>query len=382
MTRFIYDQFAKDYLEVLLGTCGEVNSSKKVASEVTEIDVIFTPNPRLSENRRVLGLLGKMAVSPGIFEPFHHPINPGELWNCVIKLGAVSRQLQREANRTPTRISESELPKLWMLTPTASPALLSKFGGKIDDSWMAGVYFLPEGFRSAVVVIHQLPIIPETLWLRMFGLGRVQKQAISELEALPQDSPHRSATLQLLLNLRKHIEVRQEQKLNAEDKELIMRLAPLFDQELERNAREAKQQEKRLIIENLLRFRFGELDEALQRVVEQILVWQPEELNALILQLSQLSREELVARFPEQVAEVNYEEGERALEQKVREGEQRRQRLLTENFLKFHFGELDEELERVIEPISVLPPEEFTSLIWNLSELSREELVARFSEQF
>ena len=315
MTRFIYDQFSKDYLEELLTPCGEVSSSKKVASEVKEIDVLFTPNPSLSANREVLGLLGRMAVSRGIFEPFHNPITRAEVWDCVIKLGEVSRQLQREANRSQTRIPESELPKLWMLTPTASTAILSKFGGRIDRSWMAGVYFLPEWFRSAIVVIHQLPRIPETLWLRILGKGRVQRQAIDELESLPEDSPHRSPTLKLLLNLRKHLEVRQE--LDVGERELIMRLAPLFDQELEQKFREGEQQgeqrgelrgiqqgeqrgiqrERRTMIENLLRFRFGELDEELATVTEQILALSTEELTPLIFQLSQLSREDLLARF-------------------------------------------------------------------------------------
>lgn len=307
MTRFIYDQFSKDYIEELLGACGEVNSSKKVASEVQEIDVIFTPNPELSENRAVLGLLGRMAINRGIFEPFHNPINPLELWDCLMKLGVVSRQLQREANRNRMRIRESEFPKLWMLTPTASVALLSKFGARIDESWMAGVYFLVEGLRSAIVVIHQLPVIPETLWLRILGKGRVQRQAIDELESLSEDSPHRLATLKLLFNLREHLEVRQE--LDKGERELVMRLAPLFDEKLQQKFREGKQQgieqgiqqERRLMIENLLRFRFGELDAELTTVIEQILTLSTEEFTALILQLSQISQEELLARFSEQI---------------------------------------------------------------------------------
>ena len=102
------------------------------------------------------------------------------------------------------------MPRLWILTPTASTALLSNFGGTIDRSWMAGVYFLVAGLRSAIVVIHQLPVIPETMWLRILGKGRVQRQAIDELEALPEDNPNRSATLKLLFNLREHLEARQE----------------------------------------------------------------------------------------------------------------------------------------------------------------------------
>ncbi len=43
MTRFIHDQFAKDYLEELLAPFGEVKAPRRVAAEVREIDVWFDP---------------------------------------------------------------------------------------------------------------------------------------------------------------------------------------------------------------------------------------------------------------------------------------------------------------------------------------------------
>ena len=53
MTRFIHDQFAKDYLEELLKDYGEVKPSEKVSGEIKEIDVFFTPaNQQLVYNLR------------------------------------------------------------------------------------------------------------------------------------------------------------------------------------------------------------------------------------------------------------------------------------------------------------------------------------------
>jgi len=43
MTRQIHDQFAKEYLEELLTPLGTIRKSKKVKSEVQEIDVWFEP---------------------------------------------------------------------------------------------------------------------------------------------------------------------------------------------------------------------------------------------------------------------------------------------------------------------------------------------------
>lgn len=44
MTRFIHDQFAKDYLEQLLSPYGEVQAPRRVSGEMRQIDVWFAPN--------------------------------------------------------------------------------------------------------------------------------------------------------------------------------------------------------------------------------------------------------------------------------------------------------------------------------------------------
>jgi hypothetical protein len=61
MTRFIHDQFAKDYLEELLSCLGEVQTARTVRGEVREIDVWFFPRSPSEKNRENLGLLGKLA---------------------------------------------------------------------------------------------------------------------------------------------------------------------------------------------------------------------------------------------------------------------------------------------------------------------------------
>ena len=79
-------------------------------------------------------------------------------------------------------------------------------------NWLPGIYFLPDYLRTAIVVIHQLPRTPETLWLRMLGKGKVQSQAIDELELLPTEHPFRLNALLLLSNLRSNLEVSAESK--------------------------------------------------------------------------------------------------------------------------------------------------------------------------
>ena len=76
-----------------------------------------------------------------------------------------------------------------------------------------------------IIVIHQLPATPATLWFRLLGKGNVQAHAIREVATLPLDSPYRSNALELFGNLRVTLEARQ--KINSEEQELIMQLSPL-----------------------------------------------------------------------------------------------------------------------------------------------------------
>ncbi|MBW4497635.1 MAG: hypothetical protein KME26_32160 [Oscillatoria princeps RMCB-10] len=299
MTRFIHDQFAKDYLEELLSPYGEVQAPRRVAGEARQIDVWFAPAPQSAGAPEVLGLLGRFAATPCLFEPFRNPATSQEICDCLLKMLEVRGEYQREANRNNTSIQEAALPRLWILTPTASEALVSEFRAIIDKSWLPGIYFMANPLRTAIAVIHQLPRTPETLWVRVLGKGSVQKQAIDELEALPVDSPFRWNALRLLKNLQKNLGITQN--VDQEDRELFMRLAPLYDQDIERATREGRelgiQQERRTIIENLLRVRFGELDEQLSAIIDRLLALPAEEFAPILLQLSSLSREELLARF-------------------------------------------------------------------------------------
>ena len=308
MTKFPYDQFSKEYLQELLENLGQVETSQKVAGEIREIDVWFTPAPQPRIDPLSLGLLGRFASSPCLLEPFRMAVRLAEVKSCISKLFDVHAKLENQASRNNTRILLADLTGLWILTPTASPALLDGFGAKLDEeNWPQGVYFLANSLQTAIVVIHQLPKTQETLWLRLLGKGRVQEQAIDELEALPTDYPQRDAVLELLRSLRAILEIGQD--LEQEDRSLIMRLSALYEQRLAEATQQGLQQgiqeglqqglqegvraERRATIENLLKVRFGSVDE-LSAIIQPLLQLPPEEFTLLLLQLS---REELLTRF-------------------------------------------------------------------------------------
>ncbi|MBE9035959.1 DUF4351 domain-containing protein [aff. Roholtiella sp. LEGE 12411] len=288
MTRFVHDEFAKDYLEELLKPYGEVKSSSKISGEIKEIDVLFTPSAQQTSNLELLGLLGRFAEFPAILEPFRNAASGDEICDCIQKLLEVKSGLRRDAKANKTKLQDSNIPKLWVLTPTASPALLSSFNVNQKSEWLPGIYFLGDALRTAIVAIHQLLQIPETLWLRILGRGSTQSQAIIELQALPSNHPYKQVTLELVYNLRENLRINQN--LELDDTELIMRLEPLYQQDRERAKQEGKKEGKEegqqdLIIRQLNR-RFGEIDASLIEQVRGLSIEQLSTLGEALLDFS------------------------------------------------------------------------------------------------
>ncbi|MDB9437703.1 DUF4351 domain-containing protein [Dolichospermum lemmermannii CS-548] len=283
MTRFIHDQFAKDYLEELLKPFGEVQAASQVAGEIREIDVLFTPFPNQTTNVELLGLLGKLATTPAIFEPFRNPASTEEICDCLLKSLEVRGALRRAAKREQTTSAKIEIPKLWILTPTASRNIISGFSETTKPDSLPGIYYLAKSLHAAIVVIHQLPQTQETLWLRLLGRGTVQKRAIDELAALPLNQPYVKITLELLYNLQKNLKINQSSQ--TEDQELIMRLAPLYQQDREL----AKQEGEQRLIIRLLKRRFGEIDSLLIQKVQELPVEKLEELGEALLDFTSVT---------------------------------------------------------------------------------------------
>jgi hypothetical protein len=311
MTRQIHDQFAKDYLEELLTPLGTIKKSRKVKSEIQEIDVWFEPLPSPPTTELPLGLLGKMAATPCLFEPFRNPPSEVEIRSCLSKLYAVHGDILRKAKRSNKTIPESELPFLWILTPTFSARMIEGLGAiqSEENNWVKGVYFLPLILKTGIVVIHQLPVNEDTLWLRVLGKGGTQKRAVEELVQLPERNPLKENLLEILANWRKNLELRDN--LSTEEQEDIMNLSPAYLQQREEWKLEGKQEgrqegkqegtleERYSIIASLLEGRFGTLDEELSGLVEQIAKLPISDRTQLLLSLANLSREELLQRFRE-----------------------------------------------------------------------------------
>ena len=150
-----------------------------------------------------------------------------------------------------------------------------------------------------IIVIHQLPATPATLWFRLLGKGNVQAQAISEVATLPLDSPYRSNALELFGNLRVTLEARQ--KINSEEQELIMQLSPLSLEKIQaaeqrgeqRGELKGRQAGELALTLKLLQKRFGPLSEETQAKIAGLPVERLEALAEKLLDFTKL--EELVS---------------------------------------------------------------------------------------
>jgi predicted HTH domain antitoxin len=251
MTKFPYDDFAKGFLEALLSPFGTVEPSYKIAAEVREVDVYFTPSSN-NLNRTDLGLLGKCAIDPVVIEPFRNSVSVPQIRACMSKLYDLHADLYRAAKRHKQPEPKDEiLPTLWILTPTLSDNILTNLGAALDTDRGEGVYLLPLAQKTGIVVIHRLPKTPETLWFRLLGKEGVQRRAIEEVAQLPNGHPYRQNTLELLGNLKVTLEARTN--IQPEDRDLIMQLSPLYLEKIQAAKHEGEQQKQQEIAVNLLR---------------------------------------------------------------------------------------------------------------------------------
>jgi Domain of unknown function (DUF4351) len=161
---------------------------------------------------------------------------------------------------------------------------LTGFGAINEVSWGNGVYLLPPLQKTGIIVIHQLPVIPDTLWFRLLGKGKVQQQAISEVAALPVDSPYRTDALKLFGNLRIILEAQKSKKI--EDQELIMQLSPLYLAEIqsaEDRGRKIGERREEVLIMRLLNRRVGDLSLQIQEQIKSLPLEKLDDLGEALL---------------------------------------------------------------------------------------------------
>ena len=132
---------------------------------------------------------------------------------------------------------------------------------------------------------------------------------MEELEALLANSSSLSNVVQLVHDLIAILSARQQQQqdIDQDDRELIMKLSQIYQEQLEEIKKQERQEgellgidrgvqrERRAMVESILEVRFGKVDADLATIIDQVIAMSREEFTPLLLQLS---REELLAKFP------------------------------------------------------------------------------------
>ncbi|MEO1134945.1 MAG: flagellar assembly protein H, partial [Cyanobacteria bacterium J06639_1] len=262
MSQNPFDQLSKQLLEELLSPLGRVELSREVLGESRFVDVWFDPDPdKMADVPAGLGILGRMAQTPCLLEPFRNALSASDLESCLLKLFAVVTEWRKRLQREQV-ISNAIAPHLWILSPTTSESFLRSIGAFPRDGWPVGVYGTASSFRTTVIAIHRLPETADTLWLRLLGKGRVQKRAIEKLLALPAEAPWRESALRMLASWRITIEARGQ--LDTEEQEVAMALSQAFlelekeieqrgvQQGIEQGLQQGELQAARAIARNLL----------------------------------------------------------------------------------------------------------------------------------
>ena len=251
MTRTNFDQMSKQYLEEFLSPFGTVRRQYEVPGEAKFIDVWFVPDGvtgGMANGRSLtindLGLLGQMLQKPCVFEPYRNIPSRTDVRVSVMKLVWVQEDERRKANKD--ELPEDDQPVLWILAATTSKPLLRAANVVTHPDFPSGVYFVADIFKTAIVAIDQLPVVPETLLLRVLGRGATQKRAIEEALALPIDRPQRKIILQLVASWKIRMDIGE--LVDFVEQEEIMAFTEAFlawEQETEGKGRKEGRREGR-----------------------------------------------------------------------------------------------------------------------------------------
>jgi hypothetical protein len=203
VVRARFDQFAKRLLDKALSMVGEVRTQLEIHGEVQAADVWFLPRAGHEAERARLGLLGRMAETACLLEPFHATPGGDEVLDCLNKQLTLRRNLVREARKDDGR--PPDLPRLWILSAGRPESVLAGLCCSPLADWPTGVWQAPSLLATSLVVLRDLPETRDTLPLRLMGSGAALERAMAELDALPAEDWEPRAFVPLLLAFRLHV---------------------------------------------------------------------------------------------------------------------------------------------------------------------------------
>jgi hypothetical protein len=263
--------------DALEGRCS-VETDAEVPADTRRIDLWVTPHETGASLPDYLGLLGRITSSAVTLEFFHHTPSGEELRMCLIKHSEFRHFLSRRKTLPP-------LPTQWVISSGRPDAGIDGLGFRPTAAGMRGTYESPPLLYTRLVVVSELPVMRDTLLVRLLGAGSVLQHAIAELQALPAETPERRLALPVLLRLRLIVPTDPAQQ-TSDDQEFLMDTQDIVETWRREAIQEGLEQGKRELLLRQLRRRFGaEVDGETERRVaaapaEQVEVWAERVLSA------------------------------------------------------------------------------------------------------
>jgi hypothetical protein len=244
--RHRFDRIGKALLRGALEPAGTVATGLEVpAADAQAVDLWFEPVPERAAERHRVGLLGRMAEGPTMFEPFHDPPSVDELRGCLRKQLALDHGRVLEARKQGR--PRPAFPQLWALSTGRPESVLDGYGLTPIAGWPRGFYEGRPAEAMGTVVLRELPRESETLLLRLMGSGAVLRAALEDLAQLPIEAWEREVAMPALLAAR--VEMAHD-TVDESEQEYLMTTQRLYE-EWEAATRERGRQEGRQAAQHL-----------------------------------------------------------------------------------------------------------------------------------
>ncbi|WP_437485440.1 hypothetical protein WME75_00875 [Sorangium sp. So ce1014] len=216
------DQFSKNLLRDGLSLVSAAETEVEVLAATQKIDVYSVPDPARQAERAAMGLLGELSAEPSLFEPFHRTPSLRQIRQCLRKQLTWHHELERRARSAAGSVAPDEdadappqsavdFPALVVIGPGRPETVLDAYR---CEPVQPGVYHAVPGLMMRVVVLAELPRTRATLLLRLLGSGRLLRDALADLAALPDDAWEKSVAKPLLVHFRLG---RREPAIDKED---------------------------------------------------------------------------------------------------------------------------------------------------------------------
>jgi len=176
-----YDSFAKELLDHLVSHWGQVDIQHELTTPTLFADLLFEPSGAPRPTSPLLPLLFRLGERPALIEVFS---DTPTLDDC---LDIVEKALRAHRNRRPKRTAATDDPRYvraqtWIVSPGRPEQAIKALRLTRARRWPRGILQASEALQLGVVVVGELPVVPSTLILRLFGHDAVQQRALKELE--------------------------------------------------------------------------------------------------------------------------------------------------------------------------------------------------------